>query len=102
MTSRVISFKRSSCLFSNSRKLPVVGVTGVVLLKPAINKDMTYINMIATNAPLNNHLMYWYTLHWILYDLLFLHTPPVTGSGVVTAGSIMSLKYTFLSKVLFQ
>ena len=42
----------ASRLSSNAIKLPVVGGTGVVLLEPAINKNMTYINMIAANAPL--------------------------------------------------
>ena len=39
-------------LSSNAIKLPVVWGTGVVLLEPAINKNMAYINMIAANAPL--------------------------------------------------
>ena len=43
----------ASRLSSNAIKLPVVGGTGVVLLEPAINKNMTYINMMAANAPIN-------------------------------------------------
>ena len=37
----------ASRLSSNAIKLPVVGGTGVVLLEPAMNKNMTCINMIA-------------------------------------------------------